>query len=107
MQAVDAELRGLAAALAFLKRVPGGRRLALVLDLAVKGVALAVLAERHGVIRFAVCAAAAARIAPVLLSAALPYARTTAGLGRALGGTGAIRCVAAVAAGAAVCVGLG
>ena len=79
---------------------------ALVLDLAVKGVALAVLAERHGVVRFAVCAAVAARIAPVLLSAALPYARTTAGLGRALGGTGAIRCTAAVAAGTAVCVGL-
>src|SRR5438876_11951008 len=38
---------------------------ALVLDLAVKGIALAVLAERHGVVRFAVCAAAAARIAPV------------------------------------------
>ncbi|HWX08677.1 MAG TPA: adenosylcobinamide-GDP ribazoletransferase [Gaiellaceae bacterium] len=79
---------------------------ALVLDLAVKGVALAVLAQRHDVVRFAVCAGAAARVAPVLLSAVLPYARTTAGLGRALGAAGASRCGAAVAVGAAFCVGL-
>src|SRR5205814_1371132 len=79
---------------------------ALVLDLAVKGVALTVLAQRSDVVRFAVCAAAASRVAPVLLSAALPYARPTGGLGLALGTTGAIRCAGAVAVGAAFCVGL-
>src|SRR5258707_7927430 len=57
---------------------------ALVLDLGAKGVALATLSARGHVLVFAVCAACAARVAPVLLSAVLPYARAGAGLGRAL-----------------------
>jgi len=80
--------------------------IALVLDLAVKGIALAVLQQRHEVVRFAVCAGAASRVAPVLLSAALPYARSTAGLGRALGRPGPVRSALTVAVGAAFCVGL-
>src|SRR5438876_6320198 len=47
---------------------------ALVLDLGAKVAALAALAGRHDALRFAVCAAASARVVPVLLSAALPYA---------------------------------
>jgi adenosylcobinamide-GDP ribazoletransferase len=77
---------------------------ALVLDLGAKAAALAVLAERHDVLRFAVCAAAVARVAPVLLSAALPYARSGGGTGNALGGTGWVRAALAVAIGAAICV---
>jgi adenosylcobinamide-GDP ribazoletransferase len=77
---------------------------ALVLDLGAKAAALAVLAERHDVLRFAVCAAAVARVVPVLLSAALPYARSAGGTGNALGGTGWVRAVLAVAIGAAICI---
>ncbi len=64
-------------------------------------VALATLAARGHVFVFAVCAACAARVAPVLLSAVLPYARAGAGLGRALarvkGADGAILLAVAVA----------
>ena len=79
---------------------------ALVLDLGAKGVALATLAARGHVFVFAVCAACAARVAPVLLSAVLPYARAGAGLGRALAQTGWLRCAVALAFAAAICVGV-
>lgn len=78
---------------------------ALVLDLGAKAVALATLTARGHVLALAVCAACAARVAPVLLSAALPYARQGDGLGRALVQIGWGRCAAAVALAAAVCVG--
>ena len=77
---------------------------ALVLDLGAKTAALAVLAERHDALRFAVCAAAVARVAPVLLSSALPYARSGGGTGNALRGTGWVRAALAVAIGAAICI---
>jgi cobalamin 5'-phosphate synthase/cobalamin synthase len=69
---------------------------ALVLDLGLKAVALAVLAMRHDALRYAVCAVAAARVAPVALSFALPYARAN-GTGGALRGTGGFRVVVAAA----------
>ncbi len=77
---------------------------ALVLDLAAKIAAVAVLAERHEVVRYAVCAAAASRVAPVVLSAALPYARIGGGTGGALGTGGWVRCAVSVAIAVAVCV---
>lgn len=77
---------------------------ALVLDLGAKAVALAALAGRHDALRFAVCAAAAARVVPVLLSAALPYARPGGGTGRALASTGWARAAVAVAIAVAFCV---
>jgi adenosylcobinamide-GDP ribazoletransferase len=77
---------------------------ALVLDLGVKAAALAALVAHHDALRAAVCAAAAARAVPVVLSVALPYARPTAGLGRALGTTGWARAGAAVAIAAGLCV---
>jgi adenosylcobinamide-GDP ribazoletransferase len=77
---------------------------ALVLDIGVKAAALAALADRGEALRFAVCAAAAARVAPVLLSAALPYARATGGTGNALRSTGWARCAVAVAVAATFCV---
>jgi adenosylcobinamide-GDP ribazoletransferase len=77
---------------------------ALVLDLGIKAAALAALVVRHDALRAAVCATAAARVVPVVLSAALPYARPSAGLGRALGGTGLFRVLVAVAIAVAICV---
>jgi adenosylcobinamide-GDP ribazoletransferase len=77
---------------------------ALVLDLAAKVAALAVLADRHEAMRYAVCAAAVSRLAPVLLSAALPYARSEPGTGSALRGAGRIRGAFAIAVAVAVCV---
>jgi adenosylcobinamide-GDP ribazoletransferase len=77
---------------------------ALVLDLGAKAAALAVLAERHDALRLAACAAAIARVAPVVLSLALPYARTGGGTGNALGGTGWVRAALAVAIGVGICV---
>jgi adenosylcobinamide-GDP ribazoletransferase len=71
-----------------------------------KAAALAALAGGTGVVRFAVCAAAASRAVPLVLSAALPYARRGEGLGRALHTSGIVRCVAAVVIAAAICVGL-
>jgi adenosylcobinamide-GDP ribazoletransferase len=79
---------------------------ALVLDLGLKAAALAALAGGTGVIRFAVCAAAASRAVPVALSVALPYARPGEGLGRALRTSGIARCIAAVAIAALICIGL-
>src|SRR5579862_7484294 len=69
---------------------------AVVLDLGLKTAALAVLASRHDAMRYAVCVTAAARAVPVVLSAALPYARTS-GTGNALRTTGIPRVVVAVA----------
>jgi adenosylcobinamide-GDP ribazoletransferase len=80
---------------------------ALVLDLGAKFAALSALAGRGDALRFAVCAAAASRAAPVLLSAALPYARPGEGVGRALGAAGWGRGLVAAAIAAAFCVGLG
>jgi adenosylcobinamide-GDP ribazoletransferase len=51
-----------------------------------------------------VCAAASARVVPVLLSAALPYARPGGGTGRALASTGWLRCTIAVLIAVAFCV---
>lgn len=77
---------------------------ALVLDLGAKAAALAALAGRHDALRFAVGAAAAARVVPVVLSAALTYARPGGGTGRALATTGWLRCAVAVAIAVAFCV---
>jgi len=77
---------------------------ALVLDLAAKTAALSALVVHHDALRAAVCACAAARAVPVVLSAALPYARPGAGLGRVLGTTGRTRALVAVATAAALCV---
>jgi adenosylcobinamide-GDP ribazoletransferase len=79
---------------------------ALVLDLGLKAAALAALAGGTGVVRFAVCAAAASRATPLVLSAALPYARPGDGLGRALRTTGVARCLAAVVIAALICIAL-
>ena len=49
--------------------------LALLFDVAVKIGAVAVLAERGDALRFCACAACVARVAPVVLGVALPYAR--------------------------------
>jgi adenosylcobinamide-GDP ribazoletransferase len=68
---------------------------AVVLDLGLKASALAVLATRHDALRYAVCATAAARAVPVVLSAAVPYARAS-GAGNALGATGVPRAAVAV-----------
>ena len=80
--------------------------IALVLALAAKIAALAALAGRGDALRYAVCAVSAARAGPVVLSAALPYARPQGGIGRALAATGWARSALAVAVAAAFCVGL-
>src|SRR5438094_2958443 len=77
--------------------------IALVLDLAAKGAALAVLAAHEDALRFAVCAAAVARVVPVLLSLALPYARPGEGLGRALDTAGWTRGALAVGIAVGLC----
>ena len=77
---------------------------ALVLDLGIKAAALAALVGHHDALRAAVCASASARVVPVVLSTALPYARPSAGLGRVLGGTGRLRALVAVAIAVAICV---
>lgn len=76
---------------------------ALVLGLAAKIAALAALAGRGDALRYAVCAAAVARVVPVGLSALLPYARSGEGLGRALGGAGWGRPLVALALAAGFC----
>jgi len=76
---------------------------ALVLDLGVKAVALSVLATRHDALRYAVCAAAVARVVPVVLSAALPYARST-GTGGAMQTTGLVRVGVAIALAVALAI---
>jgi len=77
---------------------------ALVLALLAKVAALAALAADGHALRFAVCAAAAGRVVPVALSAALPYAREGAGIGRVLGGGTWIRVAVAAAIAAGFCV---
>ena len=79
---------------------------ALVLALAAKVAALAQLAAHGHALRFAVCAAAAGRVTPVVLSAALPYARTGVGVGRALGDVGRVRVLVAAAIATAFCLSL-
>lgn len=77
---------------------------AIVLGLAAKVAALAALAGRGEALRYAVCAAAVARVVPVMLSAFLPYARAGEGLGRALAGAGWGRPLVALALAAGFCV---
>lgn len=77
--------------------------IAVVLDLLAKGAALAVLAAHDDGLRYAVCAAAVARVVPVLLSQVLPYARQGEGLGRALDAAGWTRAAIAVAIAAGLC----
>ena len=62
------------------------------------------LVGSHDAMRAAVCAAAAARAVPVLLSVSLRYARPAPGLGRALGGTGWARAAVAVVIAIVLCV---
>ena len=76
---------------------------AVVLDLGLKAAALAVLASRHDALRYAVCATAAARAVPVVLSAAFPYARES-GTGGAMKTTGLPRVVVAVAIAVALAI---
>jgi adenosylcobinamide-GDP ribazoletransferase len=77
---------------------------AIALDLLLKAGALSTLASHHEVLRTAVAAGALSRAAPVLLAAALPYARAETGLGAALtrGGPGRAAIAALLAAGIAV-----
>ena len=77
---------------------------ALVLALLAKVAALAALAADGHALRFAVCAAAASRVVPVALSAAVPYAREGAGIGRVLGGGTWIRVAVAAAIAAGFCI---
>jgi adenosylcobinamide-GDP ribazoletransferase len=77
---------------------------ALVLGLAAKVAALAELAGRGDALRYAVCAAAVARVVPVALSAVLPYARAGEGMGRVLAGAGRLRLLVAAAIAAGFCV---
>jgi adenosylcobinamide-GDP ribazoletransferase len=79
---------------------------ALVLDLGAKVGALAALVAAHHALPFAVCAAAAARATPVVLSAGLPYARAGGGTGRALDAVGRVRPVVAAAIAIGICVAL-
>jgi adenosylcobinamide-GDP ribazoletransferase len=76
---------------------------ALVLGLAAKIAALAALVDRGDALRYAVCAAAVARVVPVALSAFLPYARPGSGTGRALAGAGWGRLAVAFAVAAGFC----
>jgi adenosylcobinamide-GDP ribazoletransferase len=69
---------------------------AIALDLLLKAGALSTLASHDDVLRTAVAAGALSRAAPVLLAAALPYARAETGLGAPL--THASRARAAIAA---------
>jgi adenosylcobinamide-GDP ribazoletransferase len=77
---------------------------AIVLDLLLKGGALRALALHGDEFRVAVVAGALSRTAPVVLAAALPYARTAAGLGAPMtqGGLGRATIAAAFAVGIAI-----
>jgi adenosylcobinamide-GDP ribazoletransferase len=86
-------------------RVGAYGAIALVLDLALKIAAVAALAARGDALRFAVCATAVARVAPVVLAAGLPYARTGGGTGDVLGSRA--RAAAAAVVAGAFCVWLG
>ena len=73
---------------------------AVALDLLLKAAALSALIGHHRVVRFALAAGALSRVAPVLLAAALGYARASGGTGAAL--TRGSRALAALAAAIAV-----
>ena len=77
---------------------------AIAIDLLLKAGALSTLASRHHVLRTAVAAGALSRAAPVLIAAALPYARAETGLGAPLtrGGRGRAAIAAVLAVGIAV-----
>ena len=68
---------------------------AIALDLLIKAAALAALLNHH-VLRFAVAAGALSRLTPVLLAAALPYARPGPGAGVSLTRGGRGRAIVAV-----------
>jgi len=72
---------------------------ALVVDLVAKVAAVSTLAARGDALPFAVCAAASARVVPVLLAASLPYARAGDGLGRVLSGWARVPVALAIALG--------
>src|SRR4051794_11354725 len=72
------------------------------IDLLAKTAAVAALT---GAWKQIVCACAAARVVPVILSAVLPYARPGGGLGAVLGGR--VRAVVALVFGAGICLLLG
>ena len=76
------------------------------LDLLIKVAALSTLATHHQVLRLAVAAGALSRVTPVLLAAALPYARPGGGAGAALtrGGRGRAAVGAVIAVAIAVAV---
>jgi adenosylcobinamide-GDP ribazoletransferase len=77
---------------------------AIALDLLLKAGAVSTLASHHHVLRTAIAAGALSRAAPVLLAAALPYARAETGLGASLTQGSRVRAAAAAmfAAGIAV-----
>ncbi len=79
---------------------------AIALDLLIKAAALAALVRDERVVRYAVAAGALARAVPVLLAAALPYARSSDGSAVALTLGGGLRAAAGgiVAGGIAVAV---
>jgi adenosylcobinamide-GDP ribazoletransferase len=77
--------------------------LALVLDV---GVRVSALAALHEPLRYAACAGAISRVVPVVLGAALPYARRE-GLGRAVTEGGRGPALLAVALGVAICIAFG
>lgn len=80
---------------------------ALVFDVGIKVAAVAVLATRGDAVRACAAAVAVSRVVPVVLGAALPYARAGAGLGRVLTTAGWGRAVVAAAFGTAVAALLG
>jgi adenosylcobinamide-GDP ribazoletransferase len=77
---------------------------ALTVDLLLRAGALSVLAAHGHVVRVAVAAGALSRTAPVLLAAALPYARTDTGLGRSLTYGGRARTTIAAVLGAGIAI---
>jgi adenosylcobinamide-GDP ribazoletransferase len=80
---------------------------AILLDLLIKAAALATLVGHAHVVRLAIAAGALSRMTPVLLSAALPYARSSGGLGEPLTGGGRRRAAAASLVALAIAVGAG
>ena len=68
---------------------------AILLDLLIKAAALTTLVGHGHLVRVAIAAGALSRLTPVLLTASLPYARSTGGLGEPLTGGGRPRAAAA------------
>jgi adenosylcobinamide-GDP ribazoletransferase len=79
---------------------------ALVLDLTLKIAAISVLASRGDALRLVACSTAIARVVPVLLGVALPYARAR-GTGGLLTSAGRPSAAAALLIGIALCFTLG